>query len=274
MKSPNQYIFTSVNEEGELVEFYEYDKKFSELRLFPDFAFFKLIENEFDNVSEKLTDLELNNVCGINISDIKLIKDEEIIEYRLELFRIVKDRLLEEIRLNSIESNLAAFESMYSPNIEIDSNQLKFHSTNTPPSKPKRSSHPAGKKIKICIFDVGSRLAVKSISLDVLPELTPVQVIAQLRAQTQEQQEFADCFRLLDKYAEDELVLNICGCDEIIYGQANKIGSYKYIQKCMSTNKLATFFLSTKEKIKSNLVPANSQLILPVIDNSKFILTS
>lgn len=48
-------------------------------------------------------------------------------------------------------------------------------------------------------------------------------------------------------------MLNVCGCDEIFYGDKHKIGAYKYIKKCLSENKKPHFHLISIDKIKSRL---------------------
>lgn len=48
-------------------------------------------------------------------------------------------------------------------------------------------------------------------------------------------------------------MLNVCGCDEIFYGDSHKIGAYKYIRKCISENKQPHFHLISIDKLKSKM---------------------
>jgi hypothetical protein len=57
LKSPDNYVFSSVNQEANLVEYYDYSKKLSELKLFN--YFFKLVENQ-GNIEEKLFNSHLS----------------------------------------------------------------------------------------------------------------------------------------------------------------------------------------------------------------------
>lgn len=48
-------------------------------------------------------------------------------------------------------------------------------------------------------------------------------------------------------------MLNVCGCDEILFGDKHKIGAYKYIRQCINENKMPNFHLISIEKIKAKL---------------------
>ena len=227
LNTSDKYIFSSINEEANYVEFYDYERKFSELKIFQETPFFKLVKNEGD-VKEKLINLELSNACGINIEDIESVKDDEIIEYRRELLRIVERRLVEENHMNSIKSNLAAFESIYAPNLEIDSSQLKFTNSLLTISNSISSnnySHNRKTTINIKCVELGATNDMKQYYYDAPLDSTPLHIINEiLRIKRNDKSGYN---RIEQNTDRNNLVLNICGCDEIIYGDTNKIGSYK-----------------------------------------------
>jgi hypothetical protein len=57
LKSPDNYVFSSVDLDANLVEYYDYSKKLSELKLFN--YFFKLVESQ-GNIEEKLFNSHLS----------------------------------------------------------------------------------------------------------------------------------------------------------------------------------------------------------------------
>ena len=73
----------------------------------------------------------LDNAIGLNLDDIDQTKDLEKIEYRLELLTIVKNRIYRE---NQENSNLR-FNSIYAPNLEIDSHRLLLKKSYRPSTK-------------------------------------------------------------------------------------------------------------------------------------------
>lgn len=172
------YIFTSINEDAEIIEFYDYNKKLNELKLFSDFPFFKLIINEYD-LKEKLNDIELSNVCGLNIDDIEVLRDEELLEYRLELLKLVQIRLNEENQKNMVQENLAAFESIYCPNVEIDSKQLKFNSNNnnSPVISDNLKISDKNSSIIIKIYEFVANIPSKSYLIHIPVNYTPENII-------------------------------------------------------------------------------------------------
>jgi hypothetical protein len=221
----DNYIFTSINEEAENVEFYDYNKKFSELKVFGELAFFKLVKNEGD-VSEKLLNHELSNVCGLNVDEIDALKEEELIEYRLELFKIVRDRLLKEDKLNSIKNNLAAFEAKYAPNLEIDSDHLK---TGNGVVSQKQQLHKNDiSQIGIKIIEVGKKFTMEAMEFDVPLEWTPSMVIEEYIVKN-DATKMVNLNELVEGFNRQNLVLNIIGCEEIMFGNQHKLGAYKVI---------------------------------------------
>lgn len=227
LNTSDRYIFSSINEEAAYVEFYDYERKFSELKIFQETPFFKLVKDEGD-VKEKLINLELSNACGINIEEIESVKDDEIIEYRRELHRIVERRLIEENRINSKKSNLAAFESIYAPNLEIDSSQLKLTNSNLPLSKSPSSNIALQNRItsiNIKVVELSATHDMKQFFYEAPLDSTPSNIINEiLRLKRNDSSGFDKVEQSIDR---NNLVLNICGCNEIIYGDTNKIGSYK-----------------------------------------------
>jgi len=64
----------------------------------------------------------------MNIDDIEQTKEQELMEYRKELMQIVKNRIL----ADNHDDGTIAFNSIYAPNLEVDSTKLllkkSFHS--------------------------------------------------------------------------------------------------------------------------------------------------
>lgn len=56
----DNYIFTSLNEEAQTVEFYDLSKKLCDLHIFQEYPFFKLINNETLDYNAKLLKSELS----------------------------------------------------------------------------------------------------------------------------------------------------------------------------------------------------------------------
>jgi hypothetical protein len=75
-------------------------------------------------------------------------------------------------------------------------------------------------------------------------------VVAQLKEARRERR-MLDCFEELDRCDEEEVLLSVCGCDELLYGNEHALASYKHIQKCIAHNKMVMLCVSSKEKVKS-----------------------
>ncbi len=63
----------------------------------------------------------------MNIDDIEQTKEQELMEYRIDLMQTVKNRILADHQDDSI-----SFDSIYAPNLDVDSTKLllkkSFHS--------------------------------------------------------------------------------------------------------------------------------------------------
>ena len=210
-----KHAFSSVNDEANLVEFYDFEKKLVELPLFSEFPFFRLVQAECEDLDEKLLSIELSNACGLGIDEIEALHDEELIEYRMELLKVVRSRLVDEIDLNARQTNSAAFHAIYAPNLEIDSTQLKLVLNSQLNESLVRKSF-VSKLISVKIFQTDNKMEARNFSVPIV--YTPDQVIAYF-------------LRLVKREALDDkrqnMVLHICGCDEILYGSCHKLTQYK-----------------------------------------------
>jgi hypothetical protein len=185
----------------------------------------------------------LDTAIGLNLDDIDQTKDLEKVEFRLELLKIVKNRILRE---NQENSNLR-FNSIYAPNLEIDSNRLLLKKS----FRPKLNL--LQQVIEIKVFNITPKL--DTFNLIVKLEETPDQILEFIKLKAKEAQ--------ID-LIPDDICLNVCGSDEIIYGKEHCISSYKYIQKCIAYDKMPTFFINSIDKLKSKLNKPNSNVLMSV----------
>lgn len=127
--------------------------------------------------------------------------------------RIVKGRIEKE---NEPDSDLR-FMSMYSPNLEVDSTRLLL-------KKPYRSQIKSIQDlVEIKIFIFGQHTKIEPFNLIVRLDQTPDDILEFVKLKMRESED--DFF--LAYFNNDDLVLNTCGFDEILYGNLHKIGSYK-----------------------------------------------
>lgn len=144
----------------------------------------------------------------------------------MELFKVVRDRLAREIKLNSIKKNLAAFGAIYAPNVEIDSEQLCDKSCETVSllECPWVLQKLKEGRIIIKIVKIGQRFSVDSQQYEVSLDKTPNEIIKEYVIHNSSK---SDLPGLVEDFNKQNIVLNIVGCDEIIFGNQYKFGSYK-----------------------------------------------
>lgn len=128
--------------------------------------------------------------------------------------QIVKSRVLKE---NQDDSDLR-FSSIYSPNLEVDSAKLLLKKTF------KTSLKAINSLIEIKIFLFNARKQMESFNLIVRLDQTPSDILGFVKLRLKENEN--DLF-LND--VNDNLVLNVCGLDEILIGNEHKFGSYKVL---------------------------------------------
>jgi hypothetical protein len=257
LKQPDSYVFISVTQEAKLTEYYDYSKRICDLKLFH--LFFKLIEIQ-GNLEEKLINSDISKSIGLYVNEIESIKDIELIEFRLELFRLLKLTLN-----NDQKSSASLVESIYRPYLDIDPSFLELSVSNTLNysfnffSFTNIENEP---KIEINIYVTETNQPETVYKLNVSLSLTPEAIIIEViksklktLGQTDEQ-----IIEIVKKY-KDSYFLNVCGCDEIIYGSENKINTYKYIKNCISNGKTPSFNLISVEKLKSKLPKENKALL-------------
>ncbi|CAF0737287.1 unnamed protein product [Brachionus calyciflorus] len=244
---PNDYIFTSISQEAVKHEFYDYSKRLCDLKLF--FTFFQLVEAN-GNLEEKLYNSDLSKAIGLYVNELDKINDEELVDYRIGLLKEIKSNF--ENNLNNHESLIKC---IYSPNLEIDPNLLDFNQINSKLDRIELND----KKINICIFVNETGLEETSYSLSVPLCLTPSDLIAHIITLKMENLNHRkeQIEKIVESY-KDSYVLNVCGCDEVLYGSENKICSYKYIRKCISDKSTPNFYLVSIEKLKSRVLKKNN----------------
>ncbi len=244
-KSPDDYILVSISNQSEKLEFYDKNIKLSQLNLLH--AFFKLVQLDSINLEEKVLNVELSRAIGFNLDDLNFVKDTEILNFRMELYKIVLGRLEHEIAdldLNDSSNLNFQFKSINYPNLEIDPTEsldpkemdesLKkslYDENNTylvNMYKRQKSYHTDS--ILINVFDM-EQSDSRPICLEISLDSTLNDILAEVYKMKFHNDVDEDDFRrkhdeLLNKFVKTH-VLNVCGCDEIIYSNLHRIGSYK-----------------------------------------------
>ena len=220
LKQPDSYVFTSVTQDAKSTEYYDDSKRICDLKLFH--LFFKLVEVQGD-IEEKLINSDISKSIGLYVSEIENIKDIELIEFRLELFRLLKTAL-------SAQKSSSLIESVYTPCLEIDPSFLEVSLATTLNSFnlfsfSKIDNEP---KIQMDIFVTETNAPEIVYNLNIPLSTTPEAIIIEIikkklktLGQTDEQ-----IVEIVKKY-KDAYLLNVCGCDEIIFGNFHKISTYK-----------------------------------------------
>lgn len=225
--SINDYIFTSVSQEAKKIEYYDYTKRLCDLKLFC--LFFKLIEVS-GNLEEKTFNSDLSKAVGLYISEIEQINDEEIIDFRLSLFKQTRQSLNSDSssRDSDEETTLTSYiECIYSPYLEIDPSLLDISFVN---SKMNLINFNESKiEINIHINELDQPEMTYHIQIPL--SFTPTDIISyiiktKLKNMNQSEEQINS---IVEKY-KDTYMLSVCGCDEIFFGSKHKIGSYKVIK--------------------------------------------
>ncbi len=243
-KSPDDYILISISNQSEKLEFYDKNLKLSQLNLLH--VFFKLVELDSINLEEKVLNVDLSRAIGFNLDDLNFIRDTEILNFRIELYKIVLERLQQEIAEHDLNdsSNLnCQFRSINYPNLEIDPTEsldpkemdesLKkslFNENNAYLAnmyQRQKSYHTDC--ILINVFD-SDESDYKPISLEISLDWTLSDILRELykmKFQIEDEDDFKTKHNeSLNNFVKSH-VLNVCGCDEIIYSNQHRIGAYK-----------------------------------------------
>lgn len=239
LKPIENYIFASVNQEAKMVEYYDNTKRLCDLKMF--YTFFKIIEIQ-GNLQEKTFNSELSKAIGLHINEIEHVKDNEIIEFRLELFKELKatmeekaQRIQENSSPGSQDEIKSFLQCVYSQNLEIDPSLLDVSLINTV-NRLKNIKFDISKnknnKLDINVHVMETDQPEVTYHLNVELDSTPTDIVvdiikAKLSALKQSDSQIID---IVNKY-KDSYMLNVCGCDEIFYGEKNKISTYKVNNK-------------------------------------------
>jgi hypothetical protein len=90
-KAADQYVLSSVTIHSDLVEYYDTQVKLGQLNQIH--YFFRLYEVDSLSLEEKVLNADLSKAVGFNLNEVALIKDLEILSFRVELFNIILDRI-------------------------------------------------------------------------------------------------------------------------------------------------------------------------------------
>lgn len=227
-KSINDYIFTSVSQDAKNIEYYDYSKKLCDLKLF--FTFFKLIEAH-GNLEEKSFNSDLSKTVGLYVNEIEQINDEEIIDFRLVLFKEIKlnfDANASRLEKSDDDEDKTKIchliECLYAPYLEIDPSMLDINIINS----KMNSIHLNERKIEINVHISELNQPEITYHLNMPLSYTPTDIITYIiktKMKNLDQSE-RQINSIVERY-RDTYMLNVCGCDEVFYGNKYKIGSYK-----------------------------------------------
>ena len=231
-KPMDNYVFVSISQEAKLVEYYDYTKRLCDLKLF--YTFVKLVEAQGD-LEEKSFNFNLSKVIGLYINEIEQIKDVEIVEFRLELLRTLLKILYQQKLINNCQEYKSLIDCIYAPNLEIDPSLLDVSILSTANSFNSFSINPNDEASKMTHIDINIHVMETDkpeavFSLKTPFYYTPTDIVcdiikSKLSSLNKSKEQIDD---IVNKY-KNAYVLNVCGCDEIFYGNAHPIGSYKVI---------------------------------------------
>lgn len=212
--SIKDYIFTSVTREAVVQEFYDYSKRLSDLKLFQ--YFFQLVETS-GNIEEKLYNAELSKAVGLCVTELEKIKNQELLEFRKELFK--------EVVLNHQE-NKNVIENIYSPNLELNPAMLDFSISSRIGMIKIDELDNSTIDVSIMVNETDRDETKYTFTVPLsytASDLISLMIVKKLEKSNHSNQLIQN---VVEKY-KDSYVLEVCGCEEIIFGCEHKIGSYK-----------------------------------------------
>jgi phosphatidylinositol-4,5-bisphosphate 3-kinase len=228
LKTSENYIFTSVTQEAKTIEYFDLMKRLCDLRLFC--PFFQLIEIQ-GNLEEKALNSDLSKAIGLYISEIEQFKDSELVEFRLELFKFLSSLKQNEKQKTQSDKLNEYLQFSYSANLDLDNIMLDVDVSKTISSlcsfKIGNTSSQLN-KIDVNVHVSETNQPQITYQLDVSLSNTPNEVIGEvIKAKLSGMhQSHKQINQVVEKY-KDKYLLNVCGCDEVLYGNEHKIGSYK-----------------------------------------------
>lgn len=161
-------------------------------------------------------------------NDIENIKENEIVDFRFKLMTCLNEQLIDNKKKASSKQNVDStlFETIYSANLDLDPSLLDMSVAQTTNFFNAFSLHVNQIDIDILVQETNRPLATYTLEVEL--NLTPVDIVVmlikkKLGASNQSKEMIDD---IIKRY-KDTYLLNICGCDEVLYGNKCPIGSYK-----------------------------------------------
>jgi len=227
LKMPDNYVFVSVNQEAKSIEYYDYSKRLCDLKLF--YLFFKLVEAE-GNLEEKLINSNISKAIGLYVNEIDHSKDIELVEFRMQLFLLLRTILDDKVSSTATEM----IEQIYTPYLEIDPTLLEVGITGACNSLNLFTFNGGEQKetiqIDVHVKETGQAATVYGLSVP--PEWTPMAVICEIiKAKLDSFKKSSEEVEEIVSQYKSAYMLNVCGCDEIFHGDKCRISSYQVIQK-------------------------------------------
>jgi phosphatidylinositol-4,5-bisphosphate 3-kinase catalytic subunit alpha/beta/delta len=222
LKHADNYVFVSVTQEAKIIEYYDDEKRICDLKLF--YVVFKLVEVQGDLI-EKSFNSDLSKAIGLYTNEIEQNKDLEIIEFRLELLRIIHRILNEQNSSNLSQNYKSLIDCIYTPYIEIDPSLLDVSVLNTANSldyltfSNNQQSLKNSIEINVHVMETGTE-QMQTFSLNVSITSTPTDVVGdvikeKLLLSNHDKKQIED---IVTTY-KNSYILNVCGCDEILNGK-------------------------------------------------------
>lgn len=147
-------------------------------------------------------------VVGLRLDELDSIKNLEILNYRLELLKLIRKELNQDYDLMHF---------FHSPNLEIDLNRISSVKT--------QLGDKENEFIDVCIHNIeNGTCQVLTFSLEQTPnEILREYFRVELASLVQSEGELRN---IVDDY-ENSYLLNVCGCNDVLYRNEHSIGSYK-----------------------------------------------
>ncbi|CAF0796738.1 unnamed protein product [Brachionus calyciflorus] len=248
-KLAESYYFSAITSDAKQIEFRDSNSKLSDLDLIS--WSFKVNEYEKDD-SEKINDSELEYLTGFCLFEVDELKDAEIIEYRIDLLAYVRNLMLNELNQNDLDMKSHLFKISYPPNLEINLENLSY-STEKGNVEDECLSY-----LDIAIHDKNDQsYQILNISVNQRPS----EIIREYFRIKLESILDKNLIEELIKDYEKTYVLNVCGCNEILYGNQNKMGDFKYIKKCIWLQRVPCFYLRTYDELNAKFKKYDPLLI-------------
>ena len=157
-------------------------------------------------------------LLGFNPEELDDTKDTELIEYRLDMLIHVRNKLCSELKLTQTDLESQLFESSHALNLEISLENLMFSSENCLVDDE-----------CLTYFDIGvqnltdNTLKIINVSINQKPS----EIIREYFRQKLDCVLENDQFLNIVKDYEKLYVLNVCGSNNILYGNKEPIGNFK-----------------------------------------------